>query len=166
MREQITEPSQMQKMPLLPPDDMTTRMLVTPQIIASNVITTSDMSIVSGTGQKRTRISFIGRAGATGMTNRNEDAVSGGGPVHVRCVAAIDISEILGLAATTIRAEGGWAYVDLLDPTPITGVDTSIDGANFDHAAIVIKLEFGAPSWSAGSMINAARIIRDNRVED
>lgn len=46
-----------------------------------------------------------------------------------------------------------------MGPTPLTGVDTSIDG-DFDHAAFVFKLEFGAPTWAAGSMINAARSIR------
>lgn len=150
-------------MPLMPPGEINTRMLVTPQVIASNNNVTNNMSLVSDTQQKRTRIQFLGRNGVVGMTNRNEGVVSGGGPVHVRCVAGIDVSEILGLAVSTIYNEGGWVMVDLTDPSPLSGVDSFID-EDYDHAAFVTKLEFGAPAWSAGNMINAARSIRTLRV--
>jgi hypothetical protein len=150
-----------QMVPLYPPDDFQTRFFVTPLLINSDLAASTDMSDPSSNSQKRTQITLLDRTGVIGVTDRDEQPASGGQTIHVRCVAGINLDEFINQGAWW-PPEGGWAMVDLRNPTPIVPPETTI--VEDDYNAIVYKLEFGTPSWSAGSMINSGNVIRDGRV--
>jgi peptide methionine sulfoxide reductase MsrB len=160
----------MQPVALYPPDEFTTRFFVTPLVMAVNAtggecIGNTDMSVTTSKWQKRTRIALKKlqwgeeEAGFGGF-NRNEGAFSVGKSVTVTCVGAVNLGELVGdvIDAPGFRSEGGWAYLDLMDPK----VDDVCKDA--DHAAIVTKLQFGTPAFAKGSMINSADTIRGMRV--
>lgn len=155
-----------EKATIYPPDEFQTRFFVTPLVISTNVNTTSDMSLTAATAQKRTRIALRDANGVIGVTDRDENPVSGGAPVHVRCVAGIDLNTLTGGAfGAWFDEQGGWAYVDLLDPIALTAApenELAVIGAD-DHPAVVTKLQFGSPSFASG-MINSADNIRGGRI--
>ena len=155
-------------MTLYPPDEFQTRFFVTPLIISTDVASTNDMSLTPVTQQKRTQIQLLDANGNVGVTDRDENPASGGGPIHVRCVAGIDLADLTGGFGTWFDAQGGWAYVDLLDPIALTDPpenEASVTTAD-DHCAVVYKLQFGSPDFAAGSMINSISVVRTDRIED
>ncbi|OGW37763.1 MAG: hypothetical protein A2Y97_03710 [Nitrospirae bacterium RBG_13_39_12] len=154
-----------QAVPIYPPDDFQTRFMVTPLYIDTAASpTNNDMSTVPDLTQKRTRIRLIDRNGLQGVTDRDEQGVTGGDTIHVRCVAGIDLDTLTaGSFGAWWDAQGGWAAVDLLDPLMIDAPNEIAIGAG-DYNAIVFKLEFGAPGFAGGSMINTATLIRDGRI--
>lgn len=150
-----------QKAAIYPPDEFQTRFFVTPLVIDTDLMTTNDMSRIPAAAQKRTRICLRDSIGAIGVTDRDENPVSGGAPVHVRCVAAIDLNTLTGGAfGAWFDVQGGWAFVDLMDPV-IIGNEAFVNNLT-DHPAVVTKLQFGSPSFAAG-MINSADNIRGSR---
>lgn len=158
--ELLTENGAPAPVTLYPADEFQTRIFVTPLIIATSGNGTNDMSLTAEADQKRTRIQLLDSNGLVGVTDRDENPASGGGPIDVRCVAGIDSNDLLGGGfGTWFDEQGGWAYVDLDDPD----VDNVIVGA--DHCAVVFKLQFGAPSFTSG-MINSCSVIRTDRIED
>lgn len=153
---------------LYPRDKFQTRFFVTPLIISTDVASTNDMSLTPVTQQKRTQIQLLDANGNVGVTDRDENPASGGGPIHVRCVAGIDLADLTGGFGTWFDAQGGWAYVDLLDPIALTDPpenEASVTTAD-DHCAVVYKLQFGSPDFAAGSMINSISVVRTDRIED
>jgi len=154
---------------IYPPDEFQTRFFVTPLIINTTTMTGgtagNDMSQVAANDQKRTRIQLLDSNGIVGVTDRDEAAASGGGAIHVRCVAGIDLNDLTGGSfGPWYDAQGGWATVDLRGPAPlaeITGEAINVD----DYCAVVFKLQFGSPSFASG-MINSCSIIRSDRIED
>jgi hypothetical protein len=165
----VAPANQVHQVALYPPDEFQTRFFVTPLIISTNVVATNDMSLTPVTSQKRTQIQLLDGNLNVGVTDRDENTVSGGAPVHVRCVAGIDLADLTGGGfGTWFDAQGGWAYVDLLDPVALTNPpenEASVTAAS-DHCAIVYKLQFGSPSFAGGSMINSCDTIRTDRIED
>jgi hypothetical protein len=155
---------------IYPPDEFQTRFFVTPLIINTTTMTAgtagNDMSQVAANDQKRTRIQLLDSNGIVGVTDRDEAAASGGGPVHVRCVAGIDLNDLTGGSfGPWYDAQGGWATVDLRGPASL---DPEIAGEVIvvdDYCAIIFKLQFGSPSFANG-MINSSSIIRSDRIED
>jgi hypothetical protein len=156
-----------QQAALYPPDEFQTRFFVTPLVLnstAANFTPTNNMSRIAAVDQKRTRIRLLDADGNVGVTDRDEAAASGGGPIHVRCVAGIDLNDLTGGSfGPWYDAQGGWAYVDLIDPVGLEAGE--VINAGSDHAAIVFKLQFGSPSFASG-MINSCSIIRTDRIED
>ena len=156
-----------QQAALYPPDEFQTRFFVTPLVLnsdAANFTPTNNMSRIAAVDQKRTRIRLLDANGIVGVTDRDEDAASGGGPVHVRCVAGIDLNDLTGGSfGPWYDAQGGWAYVDLDDPVLLEAGEVIAAGS--DHCAIVFKLQFGAPNLGGGP-INSVGIIRTDRIED
>lgn len=152
---------------IYPPDEFQTRFFVTPLIMNHNVgvipvlTASNDMSDNRAMHQKRTRIRLLDCNGNVGVTDRNEDAASGGGPVHVRCVAGIDLNDLTGGSfGPWYDAQGGWATVDLQGPAPLNPAEQVLID---DYCAIVFKLQFGSPSFASG-MINSCSIIRTERI--
>ena len=157
----------MHKVVLYPPDEFCTRFFVTPLVVSSFSATVpsdnfinADMSTDVKKWQKRTAV-CLKTSSEIGVFNRNEAVVSKGQCVQVRCVGAVDLKSLVGsvINAPDFRSEGGWAYLDLVDPS---GSDIVKE---IDHAAIVTKLQFGSPSSAGGSMINTADTIRTDRIE-
>jgi hypothetical protein len=150
---------------IYPPDEFQTRFFVTPLIINSANVTAgmgSDMRAIPDKDQKRTQISLLNANANIGATTRDEVPASGGAPVHVRCVAGIDLDDLTGGGfGPWFHAQGGWVYVDLTDPLEISG-GGAVDNTA-DHCAIVMKLQFGSPSFASG-MINSCSIIRSDRI--
>ena len=131
-----------------PPDLALQRYFVTPLFINSNLTgLNDDMSMVSTAYQKRTRIGLKGwgpSAQTLGVFDRNENFSSGGQSVHVRCVAAIDLQDLVGATLTNWLSQhgGGWATVDLEDPVPLAAEgETVINGGSYD--AFVYDIKFG-----------------------
>lgn len=154
-----------EKAAIYPPDEFQTRFFVTPLVIDTNVIATNDMSLTAATAQKRTRIALRDATGVIGVTDRDENPVSGGAPVHVRCVAGIDLNTLTGGAfGAWFDEQGGWAFVDLMDPIALTDPPENEIAVTVaaDHPAVVTKLQFGSPSFASG-MINSAENIRGGR---
>jgi hypothetical protein len=161
--------NQVNQVALYPPDEFLTRFFVTPLIISTDIIASNNMSLTPVTSQKRTRIQLLDANGLVGVTDRDENTASGGGPIHVRCVAGIDLADLTGGGfGAWFDAQGGWAFVDLLDPIALTAApenETSVT-AGSDHCAVVYKLQYGSPSFAGGSMINSCDTIRTDRIED
>ena len=156
-----------QQVVLYPPDEFQTRFFVTPLVLNVDAIATSDMGQTAKTLQKRTRIRLLNADGIVGVTDRDEDTGSGGGAVHVRCVAGIDLGTLIG-ESPWFNAQGGWAYADLLDPTALSDApeNESTINTDADHCAIVFKLQFGSPDFAKGSMINSVDIIKTDRIKE
>jgi len=154
----------LQQVAIYPPDDFQTRFLVTPLVISSVLNPfNNNMTAVAPLAQKRTRIRLLDASGGQGMVDRDENSRSGGNTVHVRCVAGINLEDLAGslTSATWYNQQGGWASVQLQDPPLLDPTELAIAG---DHNAIVWKLEFGAPTFAGGSMINTANVVRDGRI--
>jgi hypothetical protein len=173
--ELMAENSGMQKVALYPPDEFCTRFFVTPLVMGycdnddcTSCTVSTNMATEAKKWQKRTGVCLRTENGKIGIFNRNEAVVSKGQCVQVRCVGAIDLRSLVGsvIDAPDFRSEGGWAYLDLVDPSPKYDPDSDEDICDFiDHAAIVTKLQFGSPSFAVGSMINTADTIRTDRIE-
>jgi hypothetical protein len=155
-----------EKAVLYPPDEFRTRFCVTPLVISTDVITTNDMSLTAATAQKRTRIALRDATGVIGVTDRDGNPVSGGAPVHVRCVAGIDLDTLTGGGmGAWFDDEGGWAFVDLMDPIALTDPPENEVAVTVaaDHPAVVTKVQFGASSSFSTGMINSGENIRGSR---
>jgi hypothetical protein len=159
----------MQKVALYPPNEFTTRFFVTPLVIGyDDREPNNDMTDIRKMWQKRTGVCLT-TGSANGVFNRNEAVASKGQCVQVRCVGAIDLKSLVGsvIDAPAFCSQGGWAYLDLIDPKPPYDSDFDEDiNDEVDHAAIVTKLQFGSPSFAGGSMINTADTIRTDRIEE
>gem|GEM_PF-2306535 len=159
--------AQLQEVAIYPPDEMTTRFLVTP-LFMFNAVTgataaRNNMELFAPLQQKRTQITLVNRNGIDGRTDRNEQPFSGSHVIHVRCVAAVDLSAMLdGNAAW--NASGGWVNVDLRDPVLIDPLAEGLVVGPGDYNAIVFKLVFGLPLFAAGDAINNADLVRDGRI--
>lgn len=162
-----SEPNQsMAKVALYPPNEFTTRFFVTPLVMAyEEKEPNNDMTDIRKMWQKRTGVCLT-TGSANGVFNRNEAVASKGQCVQVRCVGAIDLKSLVGsvIDAPAFCSQGGWAYLDLIDPKFDPDIDEDID-TEVDHAAIVTKLQFGSPSFAGGSMINTADTLRTDRIE-
>ncbi|HWR59205.1 MAG TPA: hypothetical protein VN328_09985, partial [Thermodesulfovibrionales bacterium] len=123
--------------------------------------------------QKRTRIGLVGNNPqllTLGAYNRNESLQSGGQYVHVRCVAGINLLQLLGAGIVNSPAPfyttGGWAIINLINPPPFSSgglVTESITQGDYD--AFVYDLKFGAltsliASPAGNAMVNDGKIIR------
>ena len=152
-----------QQVALYPPDEFQTRFFVTPLVINSANATSNDMSeVMPFKNQKRTKITLLDSVGNMGIMDRDENSGSGAAAVHVCCVGAIDLETLMGGSfGSGFDAQGGWAYVDLMDP-PAAYSGGTVD-TTADHCAIVFKLQFGSPSFASG-MINSCEIIRSYRI--
>lgn len=135
----------MPKISVYPPNQFTGRLFVTPLLGASNNMLTDDNKI--------TNVGLIFATGRPGMFDRNEASVDSGGPIAVRCVARIDVTNLVGgaigpLSSTgMLYTQGGWAYVDL--------IDSAIVGD-----AIVYDLKFGNVTGMSG-MVNDGKLLLD-----
>jgi len=152
---------------IYPPDELTTRFFVTPLFMASTVgnplpANFANMSLQGNFQQKRANLRLVDRNGTIGIVGRDEDRMSASGNQNVRCVAGIEQSTLTGNPGNW-PATGGWAALDLINPT---GLDLAADGAliDGDYNAIVLKLEFGAPTWANGQMINGGVVVRSGRI--
>ena len=160
---------EMHMVALYPPNEFTTRFFVTPLVMGymGENGANNDMTDIRKMWQKRTGVCLT-TGSANGVFNRNEAVASKGQCVQVRCVGAIDLKSLVGsvIDAPAFCSQGGWAYLDLIDPKPPHDSDFDLDIDNsVDHAAIVTKLQFGSPSFAGGSMINTADTIRTDRIE-
>jgi hypothetical protein len=157
--------TKLQQVAIYPPDDFQTRFFVTPLYISTAAsIANNNMTTIAPLTQKRTRIRLLDASGGIGMVDRDENLRSGGNTVHVRCVAGINLSDLAGslTAATWYAQQGGWASIQLDNPTVIDPTEAPVLAG--DYNAIVWKLEFGAPTFAGGSMINTANVVRDGRI--
>jgi hypothetical protein len=156
-----------------------TRYFITPLWMQSNLTgacpSNSDMTQVLPTFcQKRTTFGLRSWpvASGYGTYDRNENFTSGGAPVHIRCVAGLDVRTLAGDAvffAPPFQAEGGWAIADLLPPSPILAEGETVGSiSSSEFPAFVYDLKFGNPpaSWGvvATGMFNDAKIIRTRTV--
>ena len=156
------------KVNIYPPNQFTNRLFVTPLLNASTVAAVAadaDMRTVNG---KATRVALYGNTGTLGMYDRNEQVVSSGGPIDVRCVGRLGAAELLGgalgpLNPTTgpLYTTGGWAYFDLQDPGAIAVAPAVPAGlAATGHDAAVYELKFGNVTGLTG-MVNDGKVLQD-----
>lgn len=157
---------------IMPPNQFTQRYFVTPIFKGNTGLApaTGDMTEFAAARQKRTRFGLYGwgsTATLLGMFDRNEQFVSGGSLVHVRCVAAIDLPTLVGTgtvsttgkAGGALDAIGGWATVDLHDPVGIIADGETAGTISGGHDAFVYDLKFGNFTGFSG-MINDGKVIR------
>lgn len=150
---------------IMPPNQFSQRYFVTPIFKGATDagVANSDMTAFGLATQKRTRIALYGwgsTAALLGMFDRNEQFVSGGSAVHVRCVAGVDLTSLVGTGSVAaITATGGWATVDLLDPVRITAEGEGTGAIVGNHDAFVYDLKFGNFTGFSG-MINDGKVIR------
>ncbi len=164
----------LQPVGILPPNQFTTAFMVTPLVRVTNAAiavagTDWDMRVAAANIQPRTRIALHQTAGLYGAIDRNENNVNAGAPVEVRCVARVDLTAMHGTAwfgsSGALYNQGGWALVDLSDPTANAvnqwaACTVGAPGASQDYSAFVVKLEYGNVTGFTG-MINSAYILRD-----
>lgn len=159
--------SQGQPIALYPPDEATTRFFVTPLFIDSAAVAAgqqNDMHLSGALVQKRTQFRLLDHNGDVGVDDRDENAINGGGPVHVRCVAGIGLDQLIGSIFTSPwAATGGWAFTSLVNPTVIDPAEVAMVAG--DYNAIVFKLEFSTLfPFAAGDALNQGDLIRDGRI--
>lgn len=144
------------------PNQFTTRYFVTPLLGPTG---NTNMTAVGAATSKRTRIGLYGwgaTVGLFGVFDRNEQFGSGGGLVHVRCVAAVELATLIGAANNTwITPTGGWATVDLADPVAIVAEGEAAPGAG-SYDAFVYDLKYGNFTGYTG-MINDGKVTRTGR---
>jgi len=112
---------------LYPPTVMQTRFFVTPlyvniapQITPVNIDQRVDMSAQPNALQKRTRISLVDAEGVQGVTGRMEDPKSRSNEANIRCVGAVNLEELYS-GDVDWPSTGGWAALDLQNPSALTG---------------------------------------------
>jgi hypothetical protein len=158
---------------LYPPAEFCTKFIVTPLANDDNWEDgVHDMSLSLGKlNAKITRFGIY--AGSDpwhlfpGVFDRDENTVSGGAPIDICCTAALSLMELLGGSfGAWFDDEGGWSWARLSNPTGLYSVKDVAKADLVDYNAIVYKLQYGAPSFAGGSMINSADRIRTWRGDD
>lgn len=164
----INRYAQLQPVALYPPTEFGTSFLVTPLYIDSIAVPggfQNDMHQSAALLQKRVRIRLTDLDAIPGFMDRDENSLTPSNTVHVRCVAKIPLATLTGAMGAGWNDMGGAAFVDLIDPLVIDDVNEGPGPMPAgDYNAIVIKHEMGAPSFSGGSMINQADLVRDGRI--
>jgi hypothetical protein len=162
----------LQPVGILPPNQFQTAFFVTPLVRVTNAaiaIGDWDMRSAAANIQPRTRISMHEVNGNLGAYDRNENPISAGAPVEVRCVARVDLTDMHGTVwfgpTGALYNQGGWALVDLSDPAANAANSWAAGfvgavGLSQDYSAFVSKLEYGTYTGFTG-MINSAYILRD-----
>lgn len=163
----------LQPVGILPPNQFTTAFMVTPLVRVTNAAIAAgdwDMRAAAANQQSRTRISMHDVNGPLGAYDRNENPVSAGAPVEVRCVARVDLTTIHGTVwfgpTGALYTQGGWGLVDLSDPAVNVANQWAAGwagaaGLSQDYSAFVVKLEYGAITGVGTSMINQGYVLRD-----
>jgi len=156
------------KLGIYPPNQFTGRLFVTPLMNTTGVAAVpADADMKNHPNLKSTRVALLDANGNSGMYDRDEQPVSSGGPIDVRCVGRINVPDLLGgaigpLAPTgSLYTVGGWAYLDLQDPGAIAVAPALAAGlAATDHTAVVMDLKFGNVSGMSG-MVNDGKVMQD-----
>jgi len=149
---------------LYPPDEFLTKFIVTP--LANDDDWFTGIHNMFGAPKIARFGLYAGNTPLTlfpGVFDRDENTVSGGAPIDICCTAAVTLAELTGGSfGAWWDDEGGWAWGRLSNPTGLYSVPAAqIPNANgVNYNAIVYKLQYGAPSFAGGSMINSADRIR------
>lgn len=132
---------------IYPPSQYTTRFFVTP-------LDADQDSVGLGGGTISIGIRLANAAGNYGMYDRNENPVSGGTNVRVRCVGAVDLSSFVGSSIMTVlNTQGGWGLLDII----------ATDTVDLSTYTMLYKLEYGNALTGVTGMVNTANQIRTAR---
>jgi len=168
LSEQIPALGAMPRLGIYPPNQFTTRLFVTPLVRGQAAVFALPGSVDMRTPNlNSTAAQIVDATGAAAMYDRNEQPVSGAGPLTVRCVGRLGIVDLVGggigpLAPTgPLFATGGWGYFDLTDPGAVAPAPPLGAGAPAtDHQAWVADLKFGNVTGMTG-MVNDGKNMCD-----
>jgi len=131
----------------MPPAEVTTNLYVTPVPAAAPLLAANGAN-AAGWNIQQTRVALNtapGGVGAGVAFDRDETLVSGAVNQNVRCVGAVNITNLVTSGALTVLANGGWGNVTLT--APAAPADGSFVPTN---AAYITKLEFGSAATFNG----------------
>lgn len=129
----------------MPAAEVTTRLFVTPVSTAANMLG-ADGASVAGWDQYTSLISMATGAGVA--FDRDENLVSGSAGVNIKCVGAIDHTELMTAGAAAVLANGGHG---LLTVAAGTLAAPAVASAN----AVITKLEY---SRTNGGTLNGVAV--------
>lgn len=161
---------------VFPPDQFTNTLLVTP-LMSNNGTPIGPVECayfnpatsLYGMNSKVVQVGVREPSGIFGMLDRDEGPVTGGVPNPVRCIARVDLTDITGGLISPLQPggalfdQGGWAFLDLLDPTAIAAPAPAVPdpfNAAQDWQSVVYGLKYGVITGEPG-IINDGRVVCD-----
>ncbi len=167
LSEQIAVAANTPRLGIYPPNQFTTRLFVTPLVRTTGAAFAAADADMRTPNLNSTAAQIVDATGAAAMYDRNEQPVSGAGPLTVRCVGRLGIVDLVGggigpLAPTgPLFATGGWGYFDLTNPGAVAPAPALVAGvAATDHQAWVADLKFGNVTGMTG-MVNDGKNMCD-----
>ncbi|MBY0465265.1 MAG: hypothetical protein K2W33_10015 [Burkholderiales bacterium] len=129
----------------MPAAEVTTRLFVTPVTTAGTVLG-ADGASIAGWDNFTTLVSMATGAGVA--FDRDENLVSGSAAVNIKCVGAIDHTELMTAGAAAVLANGGHGLLTLAAGTLAAPAVASV-------GAVATKLEF---SRTNGGTLNGVAV--------